>query len=497
MAAPFLVKRRAGWYLRIRVPVGLAALFGSHLTRTLKTRDYSEARRRAVLAAARLQTCWQEAWRAMADPLLTADDLIRLDRARVHADVVRLSAAVRAQLRAQIDDAVRVDGPTAIASPSAFHRDERLLGRLDDMQQAITRLADRVVPPTTTTTAIAPAAEEASALRPESLEPWPTLIDRFFAARPGLGERAVISHRHAFREFEEQVGAKPLCALTKADVARYVEWLEGKGNTRAGRARLVRGTIVKKLQHIRSFLAWAEEKAYIAASPANGVRPRKETATERDDEERRAFIADELKQLFDSPLYTGCRDARSRAVPGKRVLKDERYWFFLAALLTGARVEELAEAPSTLVALDGIPCLDLRHSGTKTRAAPRLVPIIPELVKLGFVAWAEAKAASGADKLFQGGTASADWSKWSNRYLDDIGLDAPTATTHSLRHSFRQMLRAANIGDELMDKVFGHSHAGNATGARYGRALSPQEARLFVEHVRPPISLVHLRIGPT
>lgn len=54
MAAPYLIKRRAGWYVRVRIPVGLAPLLGSHLTRSLRTRDYGEARRRAVCVVAAL-----------------------------------------------------------------------------------------------------------------------------------------------------------------------------------------------------------------------------------------------------------------------------------------------------------------------------------------------------------------------------------------------------------------------------------------------------------
>ena len=63
MASPFLLKRRAGWY--VRVPADLTSVFGAtHLTRTLSTRDHPAARRRAVLAAAAFHGVWSEA-RAM------------------------------------------------------------------------------------------------------------------------------------------------------------------------------------------------------------------------------------------------------------------------------------------------------------------------------------------------------------------------------------------------------------------------------------------------
>ena len=126
------------------------------------------------------------------------------------------------------------------------------------------------------------------------------------------------------------------------------------------------------------------------------------------------------------------------------------------------------------------------------------MPIVPELEQLGFIAWAKARQRHGMANLFTGGSASADWSKWTNRYLDMIGLDDNATSTYSLRHNFRQMLRAANLGDELMNKVFGHAHGAKGqsdTGAGYGRALSIQEAGLVVKRVRSPVSLAHLSVA--
>ncbi|MGP8025161.1 MAG: hypothetical protein ACLPJJ_00285 [Acidocella sp.] len=61
---------------------------------------------------------------------------------------------------------------------------------------------------------------------------------------------------------------------------------------------------------------------------------------------------------------------------------------------------------------------------------------------------------------------------------------------YSLRHSFRQMLWASNIGDELADKIFGHSTG--KVGAGYGQDLSPDEGQLFALSVKPPVCLRHL-----
>ena len=84
-------------------------------------------------------------------------------------------------------------------------------------------------------------------------------------------------------------------------------------------------------------------------------------------------------------------------------------------LLTGARVEELPGAKISHI--DGIACLDLTKTGTKTVAGARLVPILPALEKAGLVKWATQRAKDGGE-IFTGRLASTDWSKFTNRYID-------------------------------------------------------------------------------
>lgn len=90
----------------------------------------------------------------------------------------------------------------------------------------------------------------------------------------------------------------------------------------------------------------------------------------------------------------------------------------------------------------------------------------------------------------QGGPRPAQaWSKRLNRYLDDIGLDDPALVCHSLRHTFRQMLRASGLNVEIINKIFGHE--GDADGDGYGRDFSAGEAQLFINSVQP-LGLEHL-----
>ncbi len=324
----------------------------------------------------------------------------------------------------------------------------------------------------------------------EASQPWRSQEQRFFADRPSIGDSARVSHRQAFKELEALIAAKPLGEVSTSDIKAFADYLRDKPIERAGRKRLSRETIVKLLSHVRSYFGWAVESGFIAENPAEKVKPRTETREERDQIPRRALAPSELDTLFRSPLFVGCRGLNLRHQPGLKVFRDGRFYFFLAGLLTGARTEELADAPSTLVDFHGILCLDLREAATKTSAGPRLVPVLPALRKTGFVDFARGEERAGR-KLFR--EVTRDWSGWTNAYLDNIGITDRAVTGYSLRHNFRQMLRASGITQELMDKVFGHE--GQSVGSGYGRDLSPAEARLVIERVVPPIELSHLYIN--
>ncbi|WP_186465535.1 hypothetical protein, partial [Nitrospirillum viridazoti] len=324
--------------------------------------------------------------------------------------------------------------------------------------------------------------------------PWDAFTDAFYRDKPGLGDGSLTSYKQAFREFGDLFPGKKLGDITKADIKAYCDHLRDRPISRAGRTAMSRDTIVKLLGHVRSYLDWTVSASHLAVNPAAGVQPRAETREERmSRDKRRAFTDGELTKLFDSPLFVGFKTPSKRSVPGPLRDRDEPFWFFAIAALTGARVEEIANLPAEFVTVGSVECFDFRHAG-KTAAGPRLVPVLPVLWRLGLRQWAATRQRRGLG-MVQGPNAYDDWSKWTNRYLLNIGLKAPGLVTYSLRHSFRQALRAANLHEELVDKVFGHE--GDSVGAGYGRELAAAEANLVIEKVRFPVSLDHLFIHTT
>jgi len=109
LAIPYLVKRRAGWYIRIRTPADLRPGLGEHVVRTLQTTDLAAARGHALRIAAGMPWVWQELRREAVKILgkdiddLAAEDLAGCEREQILADFDRLGTDDRQRLRARMD----------------------------------------------------------------------------------------------------------------------------------------------------------------------------------------------------------------------------------------------------------------------------------------------------------------------------------------------------------------------------------------------------------
>jgi integrase len=111
---------------------------------------------------------------------------------------------------------------------------------------------------------------------------------------------------------------------------------------------------------------------------------------------------------------------------------------------------------------------------TKTESSMRVVPIHSELIKLGFVDHCKRMAQAGHKQVFpevsipKTGQIIPEFSREMNRtYLPKIGLKTDrTIVVYSLRHTFVDTARLADISDEEIATVIGHDKA-TMTG-RYG-----------------------------
>lgn len=126
-----------------------------------------------------------------------------------------------------------------------------------------------------------------------------------------------------------------------------------------------------------------------------------------DDDERSARLAfsdEDVKILFQHPVWQGCRNDALRNHPGDQNIQDGLYWGPLVAAGSGARREEIMGLElSDIVQDHEVPHLLIRKNRNrclKNAGSQRKIPIHSKLIELGFPGYVEAMANKGAEDLF-------------------------------------------------------------------------------------------------
>jgi integrase len=212
---------------------------------------------------------------------------------------------------------------------------------------------------------------------------------------------------------------------------------------------------------------------YVAENPAHGFSfPMGKV---RVNQGREMWEGEELTKLFSSPVWAGCSSPARRSTPGTLVIKDEKFWLPLLGLYHGNRLEEFAQLHlSDVRQVDGIWCLDINDEEAKqikNAQSERLVPLHPELKRLGFLDYvsdiAPAKSARIFPQLAPGGPDSKlgyYFTKWWSRYRRDVGVYRKGLDYHSFRHGVTTKLFAAGVSETVIDTLTGHT--GGSTSRR-------------------------------
>jgi integrase len=178
-----------------------------------------------------------------------------------------------------------------------------------------------------------------------------------------------------------------------------------------------------------------------------------------------------------SAIFT--RGERPRAGGG-----EAAFWLPLLGLFTGARLNELAPLTAADITRDeatGIACINIKEvleqgRPLKTEGSARVLPVHPELIRIGFLRFTDEIASSSGPqgRLFpllkpgpKDGFGEA-WSKWFGRFKRALGITNKDSVFHSFRHGLKDALRRARVGEDVNDALTGHSNAtiGRSYGAR-------------------------------
>ena len=461
------------YHVRRRVPDALRTVIGrSELWRSLRTDSVQIALRRAHFAAAEIEVELEAARAAigiLADPYATRSS----SRPSGESSLSLLAAKVAERLA--IEGAVPEPAAQQIANL-------KTLGEVYDLYTADPRHTWC----------------ERTRIAYRTTRKW---VMEFFGEGIGINEIT----REQARGFVQLLTQVPRHADRKFPSLTIVQAVEAaKQRPNAGVISIA--NVNAYLNKFSGVLNWAVAEGYLGKSPAKGLRL-PDPVKKRD--KRRPFSIDQLRRIFQSPLYTGCvDDVYGYAKIGDARPRRARFWIPIIALFSGMRMNEICQLKvADIRVLDGVHCFVVIEDGdkrVKTAASERAIPIHQELIEIGLLAFVDEQRAVGHAYLFHElslgphGYRSTNFSKWFSRFLVNIGAAEPLTCFHSFRHCFRDALRECRADREVSLALGGWTSNGGAVGIDgiYGDGFRASVLNEAINRVRfAELCLYHLSAG--
>jgi integrase len=375
-------------------------------------------------------------------------------------------------------------------------------------------------------------AVEASSSAPRISEPaspnLSTYVEPFFAWREGIGTRHQVigQERGTIARFIELHGDKPVDSYVRSDVVSFLNVLrklpKTYGKSRkdkdtslaeflkraddAGGRGLLDKTVKRHLSVLSQFFRFCVDKGGLTITQRNELceKHRFQLSDLADSEQRDAWKMADLKILFASEIWSSDRK------------RDCRFWLPLLALYHGARLEESADLSRGDVFLDDISGLNAiritpyvdgagRKRTLKTRASKRTIPLHPELIKIGFLAYVEAVARKPFDPIFpdlppQGpdGRRGARLTRWFVEYRKKLGIYRAGVGMHAFRHTVATALNdhvTTVLQKRSLDYLTGHAAQGSEGSVRYDKGPGLKlvhETLCLLEYPELDFSHLHL-----
>jgi integrase len=280
------------------------------------------------------------------------------------------------------------------------------------------------------------------------------------AVGPTLKPDSVRAKEIALEDYERFPGATPLSEITRAQGQKFKAWL-------LTRTELASKTMHQRMTDVKTLLKYASrELQWTPGHPWEGIDIPYKTESPR-----RPWTPEQLSALVNQPLfqtYELPKNAKAGA--------DAAYWIPLLGIFLGARMGELCQLRTVDVRKeDDVWGIDINEEGdkaVKTDAGVRWVPIHPELVRLGFIDYADATRDAGNVSLWpklhlMEGKASHGFSAWFNTYPRKAADGEKLPDFHSFRHTVRTKLMKAGVSDRIRDEITGHETKGSVGTLTY------------------------------
>lgn len=352
-----------------------------------------------------------------------------------------------------------------------------------------------------------------------------TLCDKFSSAKlsDGVTEKSLASYKLTI-DFAIELfgGQREISTITSEDCRTYRDRLRRLPsnakkkyprlplldaiNAHKDSSTLLSVTSVNRhLTNLSTVLKFALQEGYLEKNPASHIKQlRNKTGKKKG---RVPFKPKELQAIFSAPIYTGCKDdERGYRIPGANHPKRHRYWVPLIGLYTGMRLNEICQLlVSDIRKSDGISYFkveanDEESNTLKTVQSERIVPIHPELLKIGFLEYVSSVKNRNQKRLFpdivpsSSGSYSSTFTKWFSNFLNSVDVKRKGTCFHSFRHSFRDAMREAEINRELAAQLGGWKNS-DAVMDHYGEGFKIESLNKAIQSISyPDLTLSHLDV---
>lgn len=271
--------------------------------------------------------------------------------------------------------------------------------------------------------------------------------------------------------------------------------------------RMQKGTVNKHVANLKEYWDYLASQKKVSADLQNPFRglhiPKAKGKQARD--ERHNWPKSLERQLFESPLYTGCASIHRRAKKGEEIHRDALFWMPLLARTMGTRESEICDAFVGSVktenaeegAIHYLEIVDGKDSGST-----RDVPFADIVLNMGFME----QRVIGRDpdeplfpELIPQGPGLRRSAAFSDRfayYRRAIKVYRPRIDFHSFRGNVETDLKNAGsaFSTAWIDELIGHeSKFRRSEGERYTKAILLPILRRLVNSISISADLSHLR----
>jgi len=294
--------------------------------------------------------------------------------------------------------------------------------------------------------------------------------------------------------------------LGRGDEKRTIEEVIERGK-REGKDVLALRSLQRHKHVLEAFMAYANRQGHaddkVLKITEGWKMPKKRVAANK---QRPLWRTVDLQQLFASPIWRGSKSEKRQEEPGSLLIRNWKFWLPLLGLYQGARLEEVCQLRAQDIRCEeGVWIMDIHdRQGNKLKnvQSRRLLPLHPEILRLGFLSNVREAAPQPNDRIFPTLTPTGPDKKlsyyptrWFGTLRQRLGIPNG-ADFHSFRHNATSGLVSASVPIPVISLLLGHLTEGGGEAANRYFDLTLAQKRDFLGRLHyPEINLSHLYLS--